>query len=224
MTVAEPGSAEAAITDKDLEEAMAAVGAEAFKDFDMVRFQNRVAACKRQCVRYARWPRLTKGECVLSSSEEEEEEEEEGNGDGEVVARDEIADDISSCGVHAVLWAGNKGKLERGRGGASTVGALAGAAARAAGVAAAATGTSKVETNALVPPCQHCGAPRSFEFQVMPQLLYILGSNEAARGYRGELEWASLAVFTCTASCEASGYVEEYIFRQDEGKRRPFPK
>jgi len=59
------------------------------------------------------------------------------------------------------------------------------------------------------PPCRHCGADTTFEFQVMPQLLTELGLGlETCDG----LDWGSLYVFTCQASCHiARGYREEYV-------------
>jgi len=60
------------------------------------------------------------------------------------------------------------------------------------------------------PPCQHCGGERSFEFQVMPQLLTELGLglDETNDG----LDWGSLYVFTCMASCHISkGYFSEHV-------------
>uniref|UniRef100_A0A2M4BST4 Putative pcdc2/rp-8 programmed cell death protein 2 n=1 Tax=Anopheles marajoara TaxID=58244 RepID=A0A2M4BST4_9DIPT len=58
-----------------------------------------------------------------------------------------------------------------------------------------------------VPDCERCGSRRIFEFQVMPQLLSFLE--------RDELDWGTLACYTCEASCNTEGYAEEWIFRQD---------
>lgn len=58
-----------------------------------------------------------------------------------------------------------------------------------------------------VPDCERCGSRRVFEFQVMPQLLSFLE--------RDELDWGTLACYTCEASCNTEGYAEEWIFRQD---------
>jgi hypothetical protein len=77
-----------------------------------------------------------------------------------------------------------------------------------------------------VPACEHCGAARAFEFQIMPQLLSALRPHEI--GGVGEIDWGTLAVYTCTKSCEGgaaggggggedgqgSGYVKEVIWRQ----------
>ncbi|KAF0682592.1 Aste57867_25299 [Aphanomyces stellatus] len=81
-----------------------------------------------------------------------------------------------------------------------------------------------------IPACAHCGEPREFEFQVMPQLLYHLklagaDSIEAlavaeATQTTKELDWGTLAVYTCPNSCShmAQGddvdLVEEFVWRQ----------
>jgi len=96
-----------------------------------------------------------------------------------------------------------------------------------------------------VPVCEYCRAPRRFEFQVMPQLLHFLKVDldtqvinpdaqdarfrvgtgqapdvpisEAIRNSRDyDIDWGTLDVFTCTASCDASastadGYATEYV-------------
>jgi len=53
------------------------------------------------------------------------------------------------------------------------------------------------------PPCEGCGAQRAFEFQVLPQIL-----NACPRGP----EFGTLAVYTCTKSCDASSV--EFAYHQ----------
>lgn len=68
-----------------------------------------------------------------------------------------------------------------------------------------------------VPPCANCGGPRMFEFQLLPQLLYFLGvQNETEND---SLDWATIAVYSCAASCSNSnlsseGYVEDFPWVQ----------
>ena len=62
---------------------------------------------------------------------------------------------------------------------------------------------------AAPPPCA-CGAPRDFEFQVMPQLLHYLDVEARADG--DALDFAALVVYTCAASCE--GWREEVAHLQ----------
>ena len=53
-----------------------------------------------------------------------------------------------------------------------------------------------------VPKCPHCGKDRKFEFQIMPQLIYLLGSSEESRKTEyPEIDFGSLVVFTCCESC-----------------------
>jgi hypothetical protein len=77
------------------------------------------------------------------------------------------------------------------------------------------------------------GAPRTFEFQLMPQLLCSLEAEEgdlealvaaakaeAAGGASPEsLDWGTVAVYTCSASCEAASgascvYSDEFVWHQ----------
>lgn len=57
---------------------------------------------------------------------------------------------------------------------------------------------SRARRPAEVPPCHLCGGPRRFEFQVMPQALHFMqvDSSDAEAP-----DWATIAVYTCAASC-----------------------
>ncbi|GFW32474.1 programmed cell death protein 2 [Trichonephila clavipes] len=62
-----------------------------------------------------------------------------------------------------------------------------------------------------IPNCS-CGAKRIFEFQVMPQLLNYLSIDS------GDIvDWGTLAVYTCSKSCEQGigNYMKEFIWKQD---------
>uniref|UniRef100_H3DJY4 Programmed cell death 2 n=1 Tax=Tetraodon nigroviridis TaxID=99883 RepID=H3DJY4_TETNG len=62
-----------------------------------------------------------------------------------------------------------------------------------------------------IPPCT-CGAARSFEFQVMPQLLNSLSVDAT----EGGVDWGTLAVYTCSGSCnQGDGYSPEFVWKQD---------
>ncbi|KAL1526770.1 hypothetical protein AB1Y20_015466 [Prymnesium parvum] len=70
-----------------------------------------------------------------------------------------------------------------------------------------------------VPPCARCGAPRWFEFQVLPHLLASLHQNEHAAALEDLDDWGTVAVYSCSASCEtpsgsSSAYAEEFVWHQ----------
>ncbi|KAL8561730.1 hypothetical protein ACOMHN_026013 [Nucella lapillus] len=63
-----------------------------------------------------------------------------------------------------------------------------------------------------IPPCS-CGAPRQFEFQVMPQLLNHLKVDQKDKS---SLDWGTLSVYTCAKSCATgNNYVPEFLWKQD---------
>lgn len=64
-----------------------------------------------------------------------------------------------------------------------------------------------------IPDCQFCGAPRSFEFQIMPQLLSRLGVDDVGKS----IDWATVAIYTCSESCKVEnfGYATEFVWKQD---------
>lgn len=62
-----------------------------------------------------------------------------------------------------------------------------------------------------IPRCNYCGGPRACEFQVLPQLLYYFGVENHA----DSLDWATIVVYTCEASCENRvAYKEEFAWVQ----------
>jgi len=60
------------------------------------------------------------------------------------------------------------------------------------------------------PPCAVCAAPRSFEVQFLPTLLYMLGVGKE----KDDMDWASIVVYTCSLDCEVDDYVEEFAWVQ----------
>lgn len=59
-----------------------------------------------------------------------------------------------------------------------------------------------------VPNCPHCNGKRIFEFQIMPQMLNILKSDD--------LDWGIIAIYTCEKDCNTYGkYVQEFCYKQD---------
>ncbi|KAF8387765.1 hypothetical protein HHK36_026420 [Tetracentron sinense] len=66
-------------------------------------------------------------------------------------------------------------------------------------------------SEADIPKCKYCDGPLGFEFQILPQLLYYFGVKNDA----DSLDWATIVVYTCAASCEASvGYKDEFAWVQ----------
>ncbi|KAL0420076.1 UNVERIFIED_CONTAM: Programmed cell death protein 2-like [Sesamum radiatum] len=62
-----------------------------------------------------------------------------------------------------------------------------------------------------IPKCNSCGGTRGFEFQVLPQLLYFFHVKDS----EDSLDWATIVVYTCEASCEGGvGYKEEFAWVQ----------
>uniref|UniRef100_G3PUL4 Programmed cell death 2 n=1 Tax=Gasterosteus aculeatus TaxID=69293 RepID=G3PUL4_GASAC len=62
-----------------------------------------------------------------------------------------------------------------------------------------------------IPACT-CGAKRTFEFQVMPQLLNSLCVDTTG----DSIDWGTLVVYTCSASCDHDDqYCPEFIWKQD---------
>jgi len=70
----------------------------------------------------------------------------------------------------------------------------------------------------VIPCCERCGAPRKFEFQILPTIISQLGVD-AESDYA--LDFGSIAVYTCTRSCapvpcdelnrRTGAYAEEYV-------------
>ncbi|KIH56765.1 programmed cell death protein 2 domain protein [Ancylostoma duodenale] len=73
--------------------------------------------------------------------------------------------------------------------------------------------TDRAPPPSEIPPCENCGAPRTFELQLMPHLLSLIDVDAMGQS----IDWASVYVFTCSRSCEVAnqGYAKEYIFKQD---------
>lgn len=59
-----------------------------------------------------------------------------------------------------------------------------------------------------IPNCSVCQEPRTFEFQVMPQLLNDLNT--------ADLDWGIISVYTCSKDCDIGPkYAKEFVFKQD---------
>ncbi|XP_022961335.1 programmed cell death protein 2 [Cucurbita moschata] len=66
-------------------------------------------------------------------------------------------------------------------------------------------------SKADIPKCSYCSGPMCYEFQILPQLLYYFGVKNDV----DSLDWATIVVYTCEASCESSiAYKEEFAWVQ----------
>ncbi len=72
-----------------------------------------------------------------------------------------------------------------------------------------------VEGGSIAPACK-CGAPRDFEFQVMPQILHALQvpPRQGSGGAHDELDFGTIAVYTCTQSCAGAQSATEWVYTQ----------
>ncbi|KAG6557147.1 hypothetical protein Mapa_001074 [Marchantia paleacea] len=61
-----------------------------------------------------------------------------------------------------------------------------------------------------IPQCSHCGGNRTFEFQILPQLLYYFQLNDDP----DSLDWGTIAVYSCEKSCSVEGYSQEFAWVQ----------
>ncbi len=75
-----------------------------------------------------------------------------------------------------------------------------------------------------IPPCGRCGAPRAFELQIMPQALhYLLPGGPAPVTAESDaavsLDFGTMALFSCTATCAGEGYAEECVWVQPAAEK-----
>ncbi|CAG0902122.1 unnamed protein product [Cyprideis torosa] len=71
------------------------------------------------------------------------------------------------------------------------------------------------EDEQKVPPdCETCGAPRRFEFQLLPQLLNKLQLDDQMGD---SLDWGTVLVYTCSKNCSPDYelYSPEVVFKED---------
>ncbi|CAB3359666.1 Hypothetical predicted protein [Cloeon dipterum] len=63
-----------------------------------------------------------------------------------------------------------------------------------------------------IPPCEYCGGERTFEFQILPQMLNHLSLDQIGKS----IDWGTIAIFTCKESCDnGDAYKSEFVYKQD---------
>mmetsp|Transcript_41592 Transcript_41592/g.114630 ORF Transcript_41592/g.114630 Transcript_41592/m.114630 type:complete len:333 (-) Transcript_41592:258-1256(-) len=72
----------------------------------------------------------------------------------------------------------------------------------------------EVENNAWPPPCGLCGAPRVFEMQLMPTLLYELRRRCPEQVGDADIEWGTVLVYTCAGDCAVTEPAREFVVVQ----------
>ena len=130
---------------------------------------------KNQCLRYCRWPEHEREKRAVTKKEKKKlmpkTNVEGGDGDGRNTDNDE-----EDVGI-GPLWLSSRNRPP-------THTTAAAAAASSTNITygehsstcppCSDTTATNTTTDSFPPPCQYCGAPRSFEFQIMPQMLYYL--------------------------------------------------
>ncbi|KAI8853891.1 programmed cell death protein 2, partial [Chytridium lagenaria] len=70
-----------------------------------------------------------------------------------------------------------------------------------------------------IKPCPYCSSPRTFELQIMPQLLSHIEIDHSSAD---ALDWGTVVVYTCSAMCQPTDgrgkslpYMEEIVIQQE---------
>jgi len=70
-----------------------------------------------------------------------------------------------------------------------------------------------IPTNEDIPRCPLCKSDRTFEFQVLPQILNLLCMDDTSKN---ALDFGTILVYTCEQNCDTNGvYLTEFLWRQD---------
>merc|ERR1712031_120676 len=74
------------------------------------------------------------------------------------------------------------------------------------------------------PACPACGGAGSFELQVQPQLIALLGSGSVESDLTRRLDYGTVCVYVCKDSCSPGAdkpYLEEFVHVQREPEYVP---
>merc|ERR1719433_194757 len=72
----------------------------------------------------------------------------------------------------------------------------------------------EVLSGAWPPVCSLCGAPRTFEVQVLPTLHAGLLTAGGKHVISPEATWGTACVFTCSQDCMPEGHCDEFVVAQ----------
>jgi hypothetical protein len=81
-------------------------------------------------------------------------------------------------------------------------------------------GSRKIDVSQYIPKCEHCGASRVFELEIMPTVIFQLDvSNHVINEPNEGMDFGCVTVFTCINQCGGSKdnklkYVREYVHVQ----------
>jgi pre-rRNA-processing protein TSR4 len=67
-----------------------------------------------------------------------------------------------------------------------------------------------------IPNCEHCGAKRVYEMQLMPTMISMALHATKKQPLKERIEFGVVALFVCSRTCypKSSSYVKEYVFVQ----------
>src|SRR5690606_4154822 len=66
-----------------------------------------------------------------------------------------------------------------------------------------------------IPNCEHCGAIRRAELQLLPTIIYQLKVNKYTSNTGDDgMDFGTIVLYTCSKHCELNGYAKEYLVVQ----------
>ena len=187
-------------------------------DPTLTSFYTRIACAPEQVLRYCRWPAASGTDAAVAQV---------GGGERESLDQESKPAGAPALGSGKVRGIGARASGGAGAGGGDDAVANADGgdddddADDAANLLGAPLWFSQHHQPepADIVPCERCGAPRAFEFQIMPQALnFVLPGGKSAVAAvddsRVSLDFGTVAVYTCTRSCVGVGPASEFAWVQ----------
>eukprot|EP01060_Flectonema_neradi_P001861 TRINITY_DN11150_c0_g1_i2.p2 TRINITY_DN11150_c0_g1~~TRINITY_DN11150_c0_g1_i2.p2 ORF type:complete len:301 (+),score=64.20 TRINITY_DN11150_c0_g1_i2:1416-2318(+) len=73
------------------------------------------------------------------------------------------------------------------------------------------------------PPCQECGEPQTFEFQVIPTIVHVVGADKHLKPTASitddGLDFGTLTIYSCSSLCESPSFREHCFHVQPPPKQ-----